>query len=99
MKEQLVTYETAKLAMENGFPQKDGVDYYLENGNLSTAPFTDYINGKTIATAPTQSLLQKWLREEHNTQICVRSDFTYETMRYDCIYENLNSDTFHTELF
>ena len=57
MKEQLITFETAKLAKEKGFTI--GVDLilylYLEKGF--------YIG------APTQSLLQKWLREQHNLEV------------------------------
>ena len=48
MKEQLITFETAKLAKEKGFT-------ILEKGF--------YIG------APTQSLLQKWLREKHNLEV------------------------------
>ena len=67
-RQEIVTYEVAKLAKEKGFPQdvfgtcemksacylddgrfyKDGCIYPIENAY----------------TAPTQSLLQRWLREE-----------------------------------
>lgn len=45
MREEIITFETAKLAKEKGF----------------NIPSLDY--------ATTQSLLQKWLREEHNINI------------------------------
>ncbi len=74
MKEQLITFETAKLAKEKGFPQiKDlpinsGMDYW-EYGAKAKDPQW-LINGygeastETPISAPTQSLLQKWFREE-----------------------------------
>ena len=69
--EEIVTYEVAKLAKEKGFPQHIGDDAYVvenehddeyEVGYHYPIPFIpDYL--PTI-TAPTQSLLQRWLREE-----------------------------------
>ena len=67
-REEICTYEVAKLAKEKGFPQdvfgtyemkrscylKDG-RYYKDGGIY---PIED------AYTAPTQSLLQRWLREE-----------------------------------
>ena len=55
MKEQLISFKTAKLAKEKGCELK-GVIY--EDGGVSLC---------------TQSLLQKWLREEHNLHIEVCS--------------------------
>lgn len=71
--DEIITYEVAKLAKEKGFPQdvfgtcemksscylederfyKDGCIYPIENAY----------------TAPTQSLLQRWLREIHAIDI------------------------------
>ena len=54
MKEQLILFETAKLAKEKGFLNSihyDGMGGYFTN--------------------TTQSLLQKWLREEHNIEVWV----------------------------
>lgn len=72
MQEQLVTFETAKLAKEKGFnlPISSERHYFVSYGT-SIQPykwfppeyFVDYID------APTQSLLQKWLREEHKLEI------------------------------
>ena len=64
MNDVLISFETAKLAKEKGFYQKDIDDHYLSNGQLSTNPYLDSINGKSFGSAPTQSLLQKWLREK-----------------------------------
>ena len=69
MKEQLITFETAKLAKEKGFDSKYTEDYdtlgfvqqrgILESHNLERV------------SAPTQSLLQKWLREVHNIYVLI----------------------------
>ena len=99
MKEELVTFETAKLAKEVGFDIPCGQFYdILEEGceplgepidnivlqqyrsfMLYEIVITDYNNrydnlgnkiiSHTCASAPTQSLLQRWLREKHNIHI------------------------------
>lgn len=69
MEEQLISFETAKLAKEKGF-------------NINTKHWYDQtevlnpVKGargammyENIGYAPTQSLLQKWLREVHNIHI------------------------------
>lgn len=81
MEEQIVLFETAKLAQEKGFnivsSTRRSTNYYnhlgVFRGDVSdlikatleekdTTPFDTVI-------APTQSLLQKWLRDEHKIQI------------------------------
>lgn len=75
MEDQLITFETAKLAKERGFnipvyPQyyeitegKAILDVNIEYSN------THYIKEKDYFPAPTQSLLQRWLREVHKIHI------------------------------
>lgn len=91
MKEQLITFETAKLAKEKRF-NLECLHYYDKNGYKpdrweSSGSSTDtdvpiYLeefyhnyNSKGWAnvecSAPTQSLLQKWLRNVHNILIYV----------------------------
>jgi len=72
MTEQLVSFETAKLAKEKG------VDFnvekiYNQNGILVTV-FADksFVENNNWYLAPTQSLLQKWLREIHNIHVYAR---------------------------
>jgi len=88
MKDELISFETAKLAKEKGF---DELCYSLyKNEKLYSGPFGTTIvnnlygirpsvskfsnsdlkksNEQSIA-APTQSLLQRWLREVHNCVI------------------------------
>ena len=83
MKEQLISFETAKLAKEKGFESsvhnciynKDGkllipidqMDFMREQDSIQ-----DYFELiKSYPNAPTQSLLQKWLREVHNIQMFI----------------------------
>lgn len=75
MKEQLISFETAKLAKEKGFNLKCGNGFSIDcHGGY--APFTTIIRhintDKTTGihyASPTQSLLQKWLREVYNIHI------------------------------
>lgn len=77
MKEELISFETAKLAKEKGFR---GIgDYYYCFEINGKAPFEidaahcHRVGREELETfeAPTQSLLQKWLREEHGIYIYV----------------------------
>ena len=69
MEDTLITFETAKLAKKKGF-LKEWADlaYKKDDQKLygDTGIYTDY-------PAPTQSLLAKWLREEHNLHINICS--------------------------
>jgi hypothetical protein len=70
MEEQLITFETAKLAKEKGFDWiKSDNKWYEDNGNLDFSFQGYHENTENKITAPTQSLLQKWLREEHNIAV------------------------------
>lgn len=87
MEEQIVTYKVAKLAKDKGFDElcmKLYSDKIFEDfkhtsfGNNKTHSNTkinipkDAIDSdETIITAPTQTLLQKWLRIKHNIHIII----------------------------
>ena len=58
MKEQLISFETAKLAKEKGFPK----DLIIIDHVTDVGSFVEF---------PTQSLLQKYLREEHKINVWV----------------------------
>ena len=60
MREQLISFETAKLAKEKGFLQEKGMKLL---GYSKAHP--KYTEKDSLCVAPTQSLLQRWLREEH----------------------------------
>ena len=76
MEEQLISFETAKLAKEKGFDWICRVFYEDWDNNelhepISPSDFNnEHVWEKTIS-APTQSLLQKWLREVHDIKMCV----------------------------
>ena len=61
MEDTLITFETAKLAKEKGFEFKVVWEYILGFKN----------NHERDKYLPTQSLLQKWLREKHNIIVLV----------------------------
>jgi hypothetical protein len=67
MKEQIITFETAKLAQEKGFvgPMGEGYDF---NGNAVL------YRGRAPYPSCTQSLLQKWLRETHGVAVIIDTD-------------------------
>ncbi len=77
MKEQLISFETAKLAKEKGFnieTDKYWCNYYTgEPGQkwklLNKSELTGSFLNLMEWAAPTQSLLQKWLREIHDITI------------------------------
>ncbi len=74
MKDQLISFETAKLAKEKGFSLWCHHRYsYRENklGNLEMSPFVKGMvkPDPNQIFAPTQSLLQKWIREIHKLDI------------------------------
>lgn len=72
MKEKLINFKTAKLAKEKGFDIPCNLKYFEDvNGDFEKATYKDSVHDhvKTIYNRPTQSLLQKWLREVHNIHI------------------------------
>lgn len=118
MKEQLISFETAKLAWEKGFNEKCMNFYTAEehphrkiegkkltrygSSNYEIHPAKFYRN-ETLQnsdndlfewlkgyTAPTQSLLQKWLREKHNTHL----EITMRDNKWVCWVYNLPFDDY-----
>lgn len=75
MEEQLVSFQTAVLAKEGGFNIEQG-NYYNSHGQLNES-LEDFFIPRF--EAPSQSLLQRWLREVHRIHIEIRwwSDDTY----------------------
>jgi hypothetical protein len=79
MEDVLVSFATAKLAKEKGFNLLV-LKYYDGSYMIATQaknPFDiknyNLHNGSTFYSAPTQSLLAKWLRDVHNlsVEVCV----------------------------
>ena len=79
MEEEIISFETAKLAKEKGFNQWCRHRYNKEK--IEPSPWLkSNIVGKPLKMdqnqifAPTQSLLAKWLREKHNKYISISHD-------------------------
>ena len=81
MKEQLVSFETAKLAKELGFNWKVRTYYghacnphiaYDKEDYSIPVDFNNDDNYKGLISAPTQSLLNKWIRDVHKHYIDIR---------------------------
>ena len=82
MKENSVGFFVAKLAKEKGFPQEPNklkIPYYNYKGEFN-GDVTDFLrkylrkedtSDVESVSAPTQSLLSKWLREKHNIIVLV----------------------------
>ena len=87
MTDQLVSFETAKLAKGKGFKVSldiGGNCNVYNKYNSSEQPSSyhvhfQYPNEDRYLSAPTQSLLQKWLREKYNIQMFLHpySDNTF----------------------
>ena len=96
MEDTRVTFETAKLAKEKGFyqePNRRKVPYYNYKGefkgDVSDWRIRKYIRGEDTSdiefvSAPTQSLLAKWLREEHNIHLIAYKNINIDG--YDWCY-------------
>lgn len=81
MKEQLINFETAKLAKEKGV-KLDINGLYWEDGSYDSGENAlVYEEFQDVMSAPTQSLLQKWLREVHDIFISINttSDFRWNS--------------------
>lgn len=122
MKERVISFETAKLAKEKGFPFEDNynLSWYNKTGDLNWVSFPgdeslyDYFyetvflkNGELyngynetpdnpivryegdLYLAPTQSILQKWLREVHDIHADV---IKKKGLGFDAIVRDMNKD-------
>lgn len=108
MEEVLVSNELAVLARELGFPQRNGKGY--DRGKFTTisitmGSFSDH--GDRYATAPTLSLLQKYVRETCKTHVSVVSDkslkwnfWIYYLDPYGCTFadDEIDHDTYEEAL-
>ena len=80
MEDTRINFETAKLSKEKGFPQEPNrrkVPYYNYKGEFN-GDVTDFLrkylreedtSDVESVSAPTQSMLAKWLRENHNIHL------------------------------
>lgn len=95
MKEQLISFETAKLAKEKGFniPCKyfykekyiNAIEYeVVHDGHLEANWNENFKYSPAECSAPTQSLLQKWLRDKYEIIICI----IFELDSYEILIDN-----------
>jgi hypothetical protein len=112
MKEEFILFDTAKLAKEKGFNlviQKFFLHKGVKDVDLKKHPtpklnsadnelrYSNWNNKASRTSAPTQSLLKKWLRKKH--KICVSSDLwdylgkeKLPTWQYNIIKIDADSD-------
>lgn len=69
MKDTLISFHTAKRAKKKGFDTYN--DSYTTSGELIPLRLQAQKIEECVYPAPTQSLLQKWLREKHNLHIWI----------------------------
>ena len=86
MREQLIDFDTAKLAKERGFLEPCFHYFSLEGGEKKFMEDGLYFpskgeNGRLILR-PTQTQLQKWLREKYGIDILVQRSFSNGIKRY-----------------
>ena len=94
LEEQLISFETAKLAKEKGFDIH--CRFYYDEEMLSIYENEDfpYNSWNENLFAPTQSLLQKWLRELHGVDIHItRNKPSYREYRVE-IYKVDNTPNY-----
>ena len=75
MREQVIEIETKRLAREKGFELSQRVIISSPHPKESNGSFTD-------DRGITQSLLQKWLREEHHLIVIVAYQYEYDSTPY-----------------
>lgn len=95
MKEQIISFKTAKLAKKKGFDWETKLGYCTTD---EVFPIGHVIinSGYGFLLAPAQYLLQKWIREKHNIHIDVEAngdddEFPYYVfMVYACGKDRIN---------
>ena len=90
MKDQLISFDVAKLAKEKGFNWN--VKTFIMNDNYNYA--FDYEKGivADFIKQPTQSLLQKWLREEHklSVEVYFNNGWSYDICDLETNLQNIS---------
>ena len=81
MKEELVSFETAKLAKEKGFNWICRLYYEDWDGGrdepfepISADNYNNINKWDKVISVPTQSLLQKWLREKQDLIVIINNN-------------------------
>ena len=101
--EEICTYEVCKLAKEKGFPQDEcgvNIGYYAWDGLrkihslVNSFAWYDEYNHDDLFLAPTQSLLQRWLREKKGIQIYIDSDLDFDDETFVYEWQIANKENF-----
>ena len=103
MQEQLINFETAKLAKEKGFKIDINAEssFYTKDGkfiskNKSLDEHMYLLLDDNICVC-TQSLLQKWLRDEHDLDITIDTKRPYyraKTRKYYFYVKKVNENVY-----
>ena len=87
MNEQLISFDTAVLAKEKGFDFsevkiRDSNTLEIADNVEARLDYFETMEESNLIQLPTQSLLQKWLRDEHDIRVYVTNkvagDFGFE---------------------
>ena len=103
MQEQLVSYSVAKLAKEKGFNIPTSY-CYKQNGKIwfdeiYAINYNDLPYSKEVVSTPTQSLLQRWMREVHNIMIVILPYIDCESKDLNWSLEYFLSDDLHNNRY
>lgn len=105
MEDTLISFETAKLAKEKGFNWKTYYYYNLDSKLNDESTILDRVNGmynhkfQGGNSAPTQSFLQKWLREKHKIHVQIlpyNHKYLISLLKYGQNGSNPNFDEEHS---
>ena len=96
MNEQLISFDTALLAKSKKFVTNLGTkeSYEIDTKKIKNTSDISCLGNNThnnIAEAPTQSLLQKWLREKHKIYVFIHNEIGRNYLLY---YYTIKSDNF-----
>jgi len=95
MEEQLISFKTAKLAKEKGFNEPSlRFKGLIKDDSEVVKNWNKYVNS---LSKPTQSLLQKWLREKHSIfiDIITQSGKNRVTFAYEIKPQSIFADGFN----
>lgn len=94
MEEKLIEFSTAKLAKEKGFHLNTPKAYIYRYQEHQSKDYVANLTNNPLhcdICAPTQSLLQKWIREVHNISIKIDDFYTNGKLRFDFSVSELGS--------
>jgi len=97
MKNELISFETAKLAKEKGFNNAVDWGWYYDSrdSNLTWLDLGSYLNQKDfLYQATTQALLQRYLREVHGVNVWARPVYDQDFGRIIYLIAYLTSEDF-----